>query len=80
MSTHCGTKERTYAGGFPSAPCPHRSLIARWLGHESLETTQMYLHADLRIKEVALEKVMAFDVRPGRFRPDDELFAFLESL
>ncbi len=57
-----------------------RSVIALWLGHESVETTQMYLHADLRLKEDALEKVTPLDVRPGRFRPDDELLAFLESL
>ena len=57
-----------------------RSVIALWLGHESVETTQMYLHADLRLKEEALEKVKPLDVKPGRFRPDDELLAFLESL
>jgi integrase/recombinase XerD len=57
-----------------------RSVIALWLGHESVETTQMYLHADLRLKADALEKVTPLDVRPGRFRPDDELLAFLESL
>ncbi len=57
-----------------------RSVIALWLGHESVETTQMYLHADLRLKEAALEKVTPLDVKPGRFRPDDELLAFLEGL
>jgi integrase/recombinase XerD len=57
-----------------------RSVIALWLGHESVETTQMYLHADLRLKEEALEKVTPLDVKPGRFRPDDELLAFLEGL
>jgi site-specific recombinase XerD len=57
-----------------------RSVIALWLGHESVETTQMYLHADLRLKEEALSKVTPLDVRPGRFRPDDELLAFLEGL
>jgi integrase/recombinase XerD len=57
-----------------------RSVIALWLGHESVETTQMYLHADLRLKEQALEKVTPLDVQPGRFRPDDELLAFLEGL
>jgi site-specific recombinase XerD len=57
-----------------------RSVIALWLGHESMETTQMYLHADMRLKEDALKKVTPLDVRPGRFRPDDELLAFLESL
>jgi integrase/recombinase XerD len=57
-----------------------RSVIALWLGHESVETTQMYLHADLRLKEEALEKITPLDVKPGRFRPDDELLAFLEGL
>jgi len=57
-----------------------RSVIALWLGHESVETTQMYLHADLRLKEEALSKITPLDVKPGRFRPDDELLAFLEEL
>jgi site-specific recombinase XerD len=57
-----------------------RSVIALWLGHESVETTQMYLHADLRLKEEALAKVAPPDVQPGRFRPDDDLLAFLEGL
>ena len=57
-----------------------RSVIALWLGHESVETTQMYLHADLRLKEEALSKMTPLDVPPGRFRPDDELLAFLEGL
>ena len=34
-----------------------RSVIALWLGHESVETTQMYLHADLRLKEQALSRI-----------------------
>ena len=57
-----------------------QSVIALWLGHEQVETTQMYLHADLRLKEEALSKVTPLDVPPGRFRPDDELLAFLEGL
>jgi integrase/recombinase XerD len=50
------------------------------LGHESVETTQIYLHADLRQNEEALAKVTPSDLPPGRFRPDDELLAFLEGL
>jgi len=57
-----------------------RSVIALWLGHESVETTQMYLHADLRLKEEALSRMTKLDVPPGRFRPDDKLLAFLEGL
>jgi integrase/recombinase XerD len=57
-----------------------RAVIALWLGHESVETTQMYLHADLRLKEEALAKVTPLKVKPGRFRPDDKLLAFLEDL
>ena len=57
-----------------------RSVIALWLGHESVETTQMYLHADLRLKEQALSRTTALGVKPTRYRPDDQLLAFLESL
>ena len=57
-----------------------RSVIALWLGHESVETTQMYLHADMRLKEQALSRTQPLNVRPGRYRPNDTLLAFLESL
>jgi site-specific recombinase XerD len=57
-----------------------RTVIALWLGHESVETTQIYLHADMRMKEQALAKTANVDVAPGRYRPDDELLAFLKSL
>lgn len=57
-----------------------RSVIALWLGHESVETTQIYTHANLEIKEKALAKTTPLNVRPGRYRPDDELLAFLQSL
>lgn len=57
-----------------------RSVIALWLGHESVETTQMYLHADLRLKEEALSKVAPLKAKMGRYRPDDKLLAFLEGL
>jgi integrase/recombinase XerD len=50
------------------------------LGHESVETTQNYLHADLLQKEEALAKVTPLDMPPGRFRADDELLAFLDLL
>ena len=57
-----------------------RSVIALWLGHESVETTQMYLHADLRLKEKALSRTTPLGVEPDRYHPDDQLLAFLESL
>ncbi len=57
-----------------------RSVIALWLGHESIETTQMYLDADLALKERALARTTPLHARPGRYRPDDQLMAFLNSL
>ena len=57
-----------------------RVVIALWLGHESVETTQMYLHADMRLKEQALARTTPVNVKPGRYRPDDQLLAFLECL
>jgi site-specific recombinase XerD len=57
-----------------------QSVIALWLGHASVETTQVYVHADLRLKEKALARLTAPTSSPGRYRPDDTLLAFLESL
>ena len=57
-----------------------QSVIALWLGHESVETTQIYVHADLRLKEQALARMTAPASNLGRYRPDDNLLAFLESL
>lgn len=57
-----------------------QSVIALWLGHESVETTQIYIHADLKLKEKALTRMAAPDVAPGRYRPADKLLAFLEAL
>jgi integrase/recombinase XerD len=57
-----------------------RTVIALWLGHESVETTQVYIHADMRLKEKALARVASTKTRPGRYRPDDALLGFLESL
>ena len=57
-----------------------RSVIALWLGHESPETTQMYLHADMRLKEKALSRTEPLGIKMARYRPDDKLLAFPESL
>lgn len=57
-----------------------RTVIALWLGHESTDTTQIYLEADLAIKEHALAQTTPPDITPGRFRPDDQLMAFLKAL
>jgi integrase/recombinase XerD len=56
------------------------SVIALWLGHESTETTQIYLHADMQLKERALAHTTARGLPPARFRPSDPLLAFLEGL
>jgi integrase/recombinase XerD len=57
-----------------------RSVIALWLGHESIETTEMYLHASMAMKEKALAKTTSSKTRNGRYRPTDRLLAFLKSL
>jgi integrase/recombinase XerD len=56
------------------------SVIALWLGHEGPETTQVYLHAGMTIKEQALARVQQPGTSPGRYRPPDTLLAFLDSL
>lgn len=56
------------------------SVIALWLGHESVETTQIYLDADLALKEKIVEKTALAKGRRGRYRPKDRLLAFLRSL
>ena len=57
-----------------------RTVIALWLGHESIDTTQVYLHADLKLKEKALAKTNPLKGRVGRYRPDDQLLDFLKNL
>ena len=56
------------------------SVIALWLGHESVKTTQIYLHAHLALKEAALAKTTPLNVKPARFRPGDKLLQFLNDL
>jgi len=57
-----------------------RSLIAIWLGHESVETTQIYLAADLAMKEEILARTRPLKTAATRYRPDDRLLAFLQAL
>ncbi len=57
-----------------------RTVIALWLGHESIETTQIYLNANLAMKEEALAKVRPFGKKPPRYKPDDALLDFLKAL
>ena len=56
------------------------STIALWLGHEQERTTHIYLHADLAIKQRALDRATPPNGRPGRYRPPDRLLAFLDDL
>jgi site-specific recombinase XerD len=57
-----------------------RSMIALWLGHESVETTQIYLNANLALKEEILAKTNPIKGKPGRYRPPDRLLSFLSNL
>jgi integrase/recombinase XerD len=54
--------------------------IALWLGHESTQSTEIYLHADNRLKQQAIDKTTPTGTPPGRYRPADTLLAFLEGL
>lgn len=56
------------------------SVIALWLGHANVETTQIYLHADLSLKEKALARTTPPTSRQGRYRPPDKLLTWLEQL
>lgn len=57
-----------------------RALIAIWLGHEALDSTQVYLDADLPLKEAILAKMNPPQCKSGRFRPDDQLMSYLKGL
>src|SRR4051795_1584017 len=56
------------------------SVIALWLGHAGVRSTDAYVHADITIKEKALALTTPASARPGRYRPSDKILAFLESL
>ena len=76
--------------GHPTAPHTaamrllHASIdiatIALWLGHESIETTGIYLHADMTLKQKAIDRTTPIGAKPGRYQPPDELIAFLEAI
>ena len=56
------------------------TIIALWLGHEQIETTHIYLHADMTHKQRAIDRTKPLAAKPGRYRPSDSLLAFLEAL
>ena len=56
------------------------ATIALWLGHESDQTTQIYLHADLTLKQRAIDRTTPPGTKPGRYQPPDAILAFLEAL
>jgi site-specific recombinase XerD len=57
-----------------------RAVVALWLGHEQVQTTDIYTHADMTIKQQALARTTPPNVRPGRYRPPDPILAFLQNL
>jgi integrase/recombinase XerD len=56
------------------------TVIALWLGHEQISTTNIYLHADMTHKQQAIDRTTPLNAKPGRYLPPDALMAFLESL
>lgn len=56
------------------------ATIALWLGHESIETTGIYLHADMTLKQRAIDRTTPVGGQPGRYQPPDQLIAFLEAI
>jgi hypothetical protein len=63
-----------------NGPTIYTFRTSLWLGHESTESTEVYLHADMRLKERALARVTPSGLVPGRYRPPDPVLAFLEAL
>ena len=56
------------------------ATIAMLLGHESVQTTHIYEHADLALKEKAIDRTAPLGIKPGRYQATDTLLAFLEAL
>jgi integrase len=54
--------------------------IALWLGHQSTKSTEIYLHADNKLKQQAIDRTAPTGTTPGRYQPPDQLLAFLERL
>jgi hypothetical protein len=57
-----------------------RNTIALWLGHATVKSTEIYLHADTEFRHEAIQRAAPIGTRPGRYRPPDTLLAFLEEL
>jgi integrase/recombinase XerD len=75
------TLRHTAAMRMLHAPTPiDLATIALWLGHDNLDTTNKYIHADMELKRRALDRTVPPNAKPGRYRPPDPLLAFLESL
>ena len=75
------TLRHTAAMQLLRAPTPvDPATIALWLGHETLDSTNKYLHADMELKRRALDRTTPTNAKPGRYRAPDRLLAFLESL
>jgi integrase/recombinase XerD len=75
------TLRHTTAMRLLHAPTPiDIATIALWLGHETLDTTNKYIHADMELKRRALDRTTPPNTKPGRYRPPDPLLAFLENL
>ena len=54
--------------------------IALWLGHESTTSTEVYLHADNKLKQQAIDRTTPTGTPPGRYQPSDAVIAFLDRL
>ena len=63
-----------------SSPGNDITVIALWLGHEQISTTNIYLHADMAHKQQAIDRTRPIAAKPGRYQPTDTLLAFLEAL
>lgn len=56
------------------------TMIALWLGHQQISTTNIYLHADMTHKQKAIDRTRPLNAKPGRYQPTDTLLAFLQAL